>query len=401
MRKNLVPGIDWVGVIDWNVRDFHSYNTERGATYNAYLIQDEANTLIDTVKGPFFEKYYKHIAELVDPATIRYLVCNHAEMDHSSGLPEFVRTFPNAKIIADKKCRDTIVNYFGGADWPWHIVKSGDSLKIGKRTLSFVETPMAHWPDSMMTYCPEEELLFSMDAFGQHIACAARFDDETDLAVIMEEAKTYYANIVVPHGRMVQKALAAAAGLSIKMIAPSHGVVWRTHPAAILSAYQDWSANKVRPKVVVLYDSMWESTGKIAEAIAQGADVDGVATALMHVRHSSLTRIATEFMDAAAFAFGSATLNNLLMPQAAAALVYMRGMNLPGRQGFAFGSYGWGAKGGADQVEDMMRAAGWDVVRPALKCAYRPTPELLREAGDAGRELARRAIEAAAKQGVA
>ncbi len=398
MRKNLMPGIDWVGVIDWNVRDFHSYTTERGATYNAYLIQDKENTLIDTVKAPFFEQYYKRVAELVDPASIRYLVCNHAEPDHSSGLPAFVRAFPNAKIIADKKCRDTIVNYFGGADWPWQIVKTGDSLTIGKRTLSFIETPMAHWPDSMMTYCPEEELLFSMDAFGQHIACAARFDDEVDLAIVMEEAKTYYANIVVPHSKMVKKALDAAAGLSIKMIATSHGVIWRKHLGEILSAYKDWSANRVKPKVAVFYDSMWESTGKIAEAIAQGADVAGVATVLMHVRHNSLTRIATEFMDAAAFAFGSATLNNLLMPQASAALLYMRGMNLPGRQGFAFGSHGWAGKGGADQVDEAMRAAGWDVFRPVLKCAYRPTPELLREAEDAGRDLARRAIEVAAKQ---
>ena len=398
MRKNLMPGIDWVGAIDWNVRDFHSYDTERGATYNAYLVQDTENALIDTVKGPFFERYYKQVSELVDPASVKYLVCNHAEPDHSSALPECIKAFPNAKIVTNKKCRDTVVKYFGGEDWPWHIVKTGDSIKIGRRTLSFIETPMVHWPDSMLTYCPEDELLFSMDAFGQHIACAARFDDEVDLAIIMDEAKTYYANIVVPHGKFVQKALAAASGLSIKMIAPSHGVIWRKHLPEILSGYKDWSANKVKPKVAVFYDSMWESTGRIAEAITQGADMDGVATVMMHVRHNSLTRIATEFMDTAAFAFGSSTLNNLLMPAASAALVYMRGMNLPGRKGFAFGSYGWGAKGGADQVEAAMREAGWEVCRPVMKCSYRPTPEMLKEAEEAGRQLALAALETAAKQ---
>lgn len=398
MRKNLMRGIDWVGAIDWNVRDFHSYDTARGATYNAYLIRDEANTLIDTVKAPFFPEYYRQISDLVNPDSIKYIVCNHAEPDHSSGIPECVKRFPNAKIVADKKCRDTIVKYFGGEDWPWHIVKTGDVLKIGSRTLTFLETPMAHWPDSMMTYCPEGELLFSMDAFGQHLASAARFDDETDLAIVMEEAKTYYANIVVPHGKAVQKALAAAAGLSIKMIAPSHGVIWRKHIAEILSAYSDWARNKVRPKVAVFYDSMWESTGRIAEVVTRGADIDGVQTVMMHVRHNSLTRIATEFMDTAAFAFGSGTLNNLLMPQAAAALTYMRGMNVPGRPGFAFGSYGWGAKGGAEQVEEAMRGAGWEICRPVLKSQYKPTADILKEASEAGRDLARRALEAASKQ---
>ncbi|MCD8351333.1 MAG: FprA family A-type flavoprotein [Planctomycetaceae bacterium] len=399
MRKNLMPNIDWVGAVDWNVRDFHSYNTERGATYNAYLIRDEDNTLIDTVKGPFFESYYRQVVELADPASIKYLIVNHAEPDHSSALPQAVKAFPNAKIVTNKKCRDTVQKYFGGADWNWQEVKTGDSIKIGSRTLQFIETPMVHWPDSMFTYVPEDELLFSMDAFGQHVASAARFDDEIDLDIIMDEAKTYYANIVVPHSKAVKRTLDAAAGLSIKMIAPSHGVIWRKHLDSILGAYSKWATGKVRAKVAVFYDSMWESTGKIAEAITQGADMDGVATVMMHVRHNSLTRIATEFLDTAAFAFGSSTLNNLMMPAASAALVYMRGMNVQNRTGFAFGSYGWGAKGGADQVEEYMKAAGWTLNRPVLKCSYRPTQQILDEAAEAGRELARIALEVAEKQG--
>ena len=397
MRKNLLPGIDWVGAIDWNVRDFHSYNTDRGATYNAFLIQDEQNTIIDAVKYPFFERYYKQVTEMVPAESIKYIICNHAELDHSSGLPYAVKAFPNAKIVTNKKCQATCISYFGGEDWNWQIVKTGDVISIGKRTLTFLETPMVHWPDSMMTYCPEEELLFSMDAFGQHIACAARFDDETDLDIVMQEAKTYYANIVVPHGKAVQRTLAAAANLKIKMLATSHGVVWRKNVPAILDAYADWAVNKVKAKVAVFYDSMWESTGRIAEAIAQGADLDGVETVMLHVRHSNLTRIATEFLDTATFAFGSATLNNLLMPQASAALVYLRGMNQQNKTGFAFGSYGWGAKGGADQVEEVMRQAGWQINRAPIKCAYKPTADVLKEAEEAGRELARLALEAAAK----
>lgn len=306
-----------------------------------------------------------------------------------------MKAFPNAQIVANRKCRDTVVRYFGGDDWNWRIVKTGDEIRLGDRSLQFIDTPMVHWPDSMFTYCPEDRVLFSMDAFGQHIACAARFDDEIDPVIVMEEAKTYYANIVAPHGKFVQKTLEAAKGLDIGIIATSHGVIWRKHIADIVAAYKDWSANKVKPKVAVFYDSMWESTGQIAEAIAQGADVDGVATVLLHVRHSNLTRIATEFLDTAAFAFGSSTLNNLLMPQASATLVYLRGMNQKNKSGFAFGSHGWAGKGGADQVEQYLGEAGWNVCRPALKCAWKPTPEVLAEAEEAGRMLAKIALESA------
>jgi flavorubredoxin len=398
MRKNLFPGIDWVGAVDWNVRDFHSYDTARGATYNSYLVQDTENALIDVVKEPFFDHLFNQVSALSSPASIRYLICNHAEPDHSSSLPQAVSAFPNAEIVATGKCQETLRRYYRGESWKWRTVKTGDSISLGRRTLSFIETPMVHWPDSMMTYVPEEKLLFSMDAFGQHLACAARFDAETDSGIIMEEAKTYYANIVAPHGKAVQRALAKAAELKIDMIAPSHGVIWRRNAPAILSAYADWSANRIAPKVAIFYDSMWESTGKIAEAIVQGAAIEGVATVLLHVRHSNLTRIATEFLDTAAFAFGSATLNNLAMPQASAALVYMRGMNLPNKTGFAFGSYGWGAKGGAECVEEQIRLAGWSISRPILKCPYRPTPEILDEAFRSGRDLAAIALETRGKR---
>ncbi len=395
MRTNLLPNIDWVGAIDWNVRDFHSYNTDRGATYNAYLVRDAESALIDCVKAPFFDRYLRQVSELANPESIKYLILNHAEPDHSSGIVQAVKAFPNAQIVTNKKCRDTVVKYFGGDDWNWRIVKTGDEISLGARTLRFIETPMVHWPDSMFTYIPEDGLLFSMDAFGQHVATAARFDDEVDLAIVMEEAKTYYANIVVPHGKFVARALEAAATLDIKMIAPSHGVIWRRNLPAILSAYKDWCINKPKPKVAVFYDSMWESTGMMAEAIIQGADMHDVNTVLLHVRHSNLTRIATEFLDAAAFAFGSSTLNNLLMPQASATLIYLQGMNQKNKSGFAFGSYGWGAKGGADQVEEHMQRAGWTVARPVIKTSYRPTADILKECDEAGRMLAKIALEAA------
>lgn len=393
MRTSLFPNIDWVGAVDWNVRDFHSYNTFRGATYNSYLVRDKDNAVIDSVKAPFFERWVNNIRQFVSPDTVKYIICNHAEPDHSSALPEAVRAFPNAQLVADQKCRDTIVRYFGGADWKWKIVKTGDSIKLGARTLQFVETPMVHWPDSMFTYVPEDGLLFSMDAFGQHFATAERFDDEVDLAIVMEEAKTYYANIVIPYSNFVRKTLEAAKSIDIKMIAPSHGLIWRKNLDVILSAYQDWSANKNKPKVTVFYDSMWESTTRIAEAIVDGADQPGVFATLVHVRHSDLTHIATAFMDTAAFAFGSSTLNGLIMPQAAAALVYMQGMKASNKSCFAFGSYGWAGKGGPDQVEEYLKDGKYELIRPVLKCAWRPTPEILEEARAAGKLLAEKALQ--------
>ena len=393
MRTSLFPGIDWVGAIDWNVRDFHSYNTFRGATYNSYLIRDRDNAVVDSVKSPFFGRWADNIRRLAPSDSVKYIVCNHAEPDHSSGLPEAVKAFPNAQLVAGQKCRDIVVRYFGGADWNWRIVKTGDSIKLGDRTLRFIETPMVHWPDSMATYVPEDGLLFSMDAFGQHFATAERFDDEVDLATVMEEAKTYYANIVVSYSGFVRKALAAAEGLDIRMIAPSHGLIWRKNLDAILSAYRDWSSNRNRPKVAVFYDTMWESTARIAEAIVDGAGLPGVFATLIHVRHSDLTHIATAFMDSAAFAFGSSTLNGRLMPAAAAALVYMLGMKAPNKSCFAFGSYGWAGKGGPDQVEEYLKQGGYELARPVLKCAWRPTPDILDEARAAGRLLAEKALQ--------
>ena len=392
MRTSLFPNIDWVGVIDWNVRDFHSYNTYRGATYNSYLIRDNETAVIDSVKAPFFDRWIANIRQFVPLESVKYIICNHAEPDHSSGLREAVKAFPQAKLVADQKCRDTIVRYFGGEDWNWMIVKTGDTLKLGARTLHFIETPMVHWPDSMATYVPEDGLLFSMDAFGQHFATAERFDDEVDLSIVLEEAKTYYANIVNPYSNFVKKTLEAAKGLDIRMIAPSHGLIWRKNLDSILSAYQDWASNRNKPKVAVFYDSMWDSTARIAEAIVDGADQPGVFVTLVHIRHSDLTHLATTFMDTAAFAFGSATLNGLLMPAAAAALVYLQGMKATNKSCFAFGSYGWAGKGGADQVEEYLKAGKYEIVRPVLKCAWRPTPEILDEARAAGRILAEKAL---------
>jgi flavorubredoxin len=391
MNTTLRENIDWVGYVDWTVRDFHSYDTERGATYNAYLVRDEKTALIDTVKAPYAQDLLRKVSLLCDPVNVDYVVCNHAEPDHSGALPEVMRAMPRAILVCDKKCSEALAEHYDTSSWKFRIVTTGDVISLGKRTLKFVETPMVHWPESMFTYVPEEKLLFSMDAFGQHFASSERFDDESSLCTIMQEAKAYFANIVMPYGKSVKACLERTADLEIEMIATSHGVIWRTHVAKILAAYRNWMEHRPKPKVLVIFDTMWESTGAMAQAIMDGAaEVEGVQCKLIHIRRSNLTQIATETLDAAAIAFGSATLNHGMMPMAAATLSYLEGLRPKGKSSFAFGSYGWG-RGGAEAVEEQLRKIGWDVLREPIRSKYRPTPDLLKECREAGRMLAQRA----------
>ncbi len=357
MNTSLCDGIDWVGAVDWTIRDFHGYETQRGATYNAYLVRDEKTALIDAVKAPFADQLLRNVASLTDLARVDYVVCNHAEPDHSSALPMALCAMPQATLVCDKKCAAALAEYFDASNWKIRIVGTGDSLSLGRRTLQFIETPMVHWPESMCTYLPEEKLLFSMDAFGQHYATSERFDDEADPAVVMEEAKTYYANIVMPYGPAVLKMMEALAGLEIAMIAPSHGLIWRSHLAEILTAYRRWANHQPRPKVLVMYDTMWESTAAMAQAILEGAAQPGVSVSLIHLRRTNLTQIAAEVLDAAAVAFGSATLNRGMMPMAAAVLSYFEGLRPLRKAAVAFGSYGWGA---ARRRPSIRRCAGWN-----------------------------------------
>jgi len=395
MDTTLRDNIDWVGYVDWAVRDFHGYETDRGATYNAYLVRDEKTALIDTVKAPFADNLIKNVSALIDLSGVDYVVCNHAEPDHSGSLPRVIESLPNATLVCDEKCKVTLAKYHDTSGWKMRIVASGDLISLGKRTLQFIETPMLHWPESMFTYVPEEKLLFSMDAFGQHYASSRRFDDEVCLSTVMAEAKTYYANIVMPYGKRVAAVLQQAAKLDIEMIAPAHGVIWRSHIAKILEAYKAWADCRPRPKVLVIYDTMWDSTGAMARAIHEGASQPGVAAELIHIRRSSLTRIATEVLDAAAIAFGSATLNQGMMPMAAAVLTYLKGLKPAGKAGLAFGSCGW-SKGGPEAVEGYLKAMKWEILHEPIRAQYRPTPEVLNECFAAGKTLAEKAKATAA-----
>jgi len=397
MNRSLTANIDWVGAVDWNIRDFHGYDTNRGTSYNSYLVRDKATALIDTVKEVHADTLLANIRALVDPATIKYLVCNHAEPDHAGSMQHVLKALPNAEVVCNEKCRLALSRHFDISSWRFKIVKSGEELSLGKSTLTFIDTPMVHWPESMFTYMPQEKVLFSMDAFGQHYATACRFDDENPQEVILEEARAYYANIVLPYSSIVTKLLSSTSDIKPKIIAPSHGIIWRGYIDRIVQAYHDWSSHKPQAKVLVIYDTMWNSTELMARAIQEGAEIAGVDARLIHLRRSSMSHIATEVQDAAAIAFGSPTLNATMMPMAGALLTYLKGLRPEGKIAFAFGSYGWG-KGGPEAVDEVMSAMKWEIVRAPLKAQFRPTEEVLAECREEGRKLAARAVEMAAAE---
>jgi flavorubredoxin len=395
MPTELAKNINWVGFVDWNVRDFHSFDTWRGATYNSYLVQDDKTAVIDAVKSPYVDYLVKNIASHTDLGKVNYVVCNHAEPDHAGGIGELLRKLPNATLLCNAKCREALAGYFDNVEsWRIQIVKNEETISLGSRKLVFINTPMVHWPESMFTYIPEDELLFSMDAFGQHIATSARFDDEYDLDAILRAAKSYYANIVTPYGKQVQTTLAVAAKTPIKIIAPSHGLIWRSHVADIVNAYKKWSAGEYAKKILIIYDSMWESTTQIANEILDGAvNVSSeIDVRMFHVRKSSLTEIATEMLDAAGVVLGSATLNMQVMPQMAAVLTYIRGLKFSPKSAIVFGSYGWGAQG-VDILERWVKESDWSMVTEPIKSKFRPTTEQLTAAKNAGVLLAKKINE--------
>ena len=384
------PKVWWVGGIDWNERLFHGYTTESGITYNAYLIMDEKVTLIDTCKATFSDELVQRILQVVDPAKIDVVITNHVEMDHSGSLPVIHRIAPNATIYASAGAGVNEVRaHFGIEATP---VKSGDTLCIGERTLTFVTTPMVHWPDNMVTYSDVDQILFSNDAFGQHFATTKRFDDENDLCEIFKQAKKYYANIVWPYGMQAHKALEAVKGLDLKMIAPSHGCIWRSHIDEILEKYEAWTTYQTEEKAVVVFDSMWHSTESMAREICDAFIAEGVSAQLVDVKATHISDIMLYMCDAKYVAVGSPTLNSNMLPTIASFLTYMRGLSPKNEQriGLAFGSYGW-APLGPKQVYAELENAKFQLPVPVVAQQWIPSEENLAELQDTVRKM----IEAA------
>lgn len=394
----LAEGVHWVGAIDWNIRNFHGYSTHVGTTYNAYLIVDEDIALIDTVKAPFYEEMVARIKEIVSPDDIRYVVSNHVEMDHSGSLPMIMQEARNARLVTMQKFGEDGLRKTFHLDWPLITVKEGSELGLGKRKLAFIPTPMLHWPDSMCTYLPEDRILFTMDAFGQHLATSSRFDDEVGMDKVMPEAAKYYANILMPFGDLVVKAVDRLGALDIATIAPSHGVIWRAHPEAIIAAYASWGKGESKNKALVVYDTMWGSTEKMAHALAAGIISGGTEVRLYNLTKSDQSDIMTEVLDARAILVGSPTLNNGMFPTVASFLCYLKGLKPKAKIGAAFGSHGW-AGGAVKAIEQELHQTGIEVIGPGLTIKFVPDGNEIQSCVDFGRTIAGRIDQAGNPRG--
>ena len=392
----------WVGVVDWDVRDFHGYLTEKGTTYNAYLMLDEKKVLFDTVKHGFGSELLHRIYHLAKPEEIDYLVLNHLEPDHSGSVVEIVQRIKPEKILVSPMGKKVLEGYYRSqaAGWPVEVVKSGDSIQTGQYSIQFLETRMVHWPDSMFSYIPQHKLLISNDGFGMHWATSQRFDDEVDFSELMGQAAKYYANILLLYSPLIQKVLAKVQelGLEIDTIAPDHGLIWRQNPGAILEAYHRWSRQQVGSKALVVYDSMWHSTEMMAKAIYDGLVDEGLEVKLLNLDVSHRSDVMTEILDAAGVVVGSSTLNNNMLPRMADVLTYMRGLKPTGRVAAAFGSYGWSGEA-VKQINAYLEEMKFQVVDPGIRVLYRPDHEQLGACRELGRKVAQAVKDKLAAQG--
>jgi flavorubredoxin len=390
-KIELKKGIYWVGAIDWNIRDFHGYSTPFGSTYNAYLILDEKNVLVDTVKAPFYLEMLGRISEIIDPAKIDIVVSNHVEMDHSGSLLQIVERIGSPLVVTSERGKKGLQKHYQKS-LKFRTVKSGETLSTGHRTLAFVEAPMLHWPDSMFTYIKEDQVLLPNDAFGQHLATCQRFEDEVGDDVMRHAAK-YYANILWPLAPLILKKVdeVVKMGIPIDMIAPSHGLIWRKDPNRIIQAYVEWSQGKTAKKILVIYDTMWGSTEKMAKAILKGLIDEGADARLLHLRSNHRSDVIEEMLEARGILLGSPTLNNGMFPTMGDFLTYMRGLRPKGKIYGLFGSHGWGG-GAIREMRRHLEMEKFEIWEKELSVQFIPNSEELSSAIQFGREFAKKVL---------
>lgn len=370
--QEIKPGIWWVGALEWDERYIHGFSMPNGSTNNAYLIMDDHITLVDTCTEAYWPQLMERIEDVVDPARIEYVISNHAEKDHAGSLRQVLARTPQAKVVTTKQGQSILKTYLG-EDPSWVVVKTGDELPIGTRTLTFVQTPMVHWPDNMVTYSPADKLLLSNDAFGQFLCTSERFDDEVDACLLFASAKKYFANIIMPFAKQTKKALDAVCALDVDMIAPSHGLIWRSNIPGILDAYARWTALEPTDSAVVAFASMYGSTRRMAEAITEAFMAAGISVRMYDLHESDISDIMTDVMDAEYVAVGSPTHNMTTLPEVGAFLTYLKGLAPKGRRGIAFGSYGW-ADAAQTEIASVMERAGYQMMTDPLVTAWNDAP---------------------------
>ncbi len=392
--KQIKPGIYWVGAIDWNVRDFHGYVTPRGTTYNNFLIMDRKIALVDTVKREFADVMFDRIRCLTEPEKIEVGIINHIELDHAGSWDLVVERCENITLYATERGKQGLERHFDTTGWDIQTVKTGDTLKLGEKTLMFIETPMLHWPDSMMTYVKEDRLLISQDAFGQHFAQAVLFDDLVPQETLEDAVIDYYANILMPFGRLIKAKIAELQklGLEIDMIAPDHGVIWRKNPEKVINMYLDMANGKAEEGIVIVYDTMWHSTEKMSRAVLDGILDEGMYAEVIKLRETPMSVAIKQFWKYRGLLVGTPTLNNVMFPTVAEFLQHLRGLRPSNRIAGAFGSYGWGG-GGVREALQVLKSMKLEVVEPGYEVNYRPDKKDYEQGYDFGRMFAQKVRE--------
>jgi anaerobic nitric oxide reductase flavorubredoxin len=393
MKRHVKGNIYWVGKIDWELKKFHGseYSTHKGSSYNSYLIREKKTVLIDTVWMPFAKEFVDNLEAEVGLANIDCIVQNHAEVDHSGALPELMRRRPDLPIYCTANGVKSLKGHYH-QDWNSRIVKTGDSIDIGNgRSLVFVEAPMLHWPDTMFTYLAGEALLFSNDAFGHHYASELLFNDLVDQDELYDECIKYYANILTPFSPLVAKKIQEVVGLNLplEMIAPSHGIIWRRDPLQIVQKYAEWAADYQENRVAILYDSMWDGTRKLAEAMARGiADAaPGTEVRVHNVAKTDKNDVITDVFRSKAILVGSPTINRGILSAAAAIMEEIKGLRFKNKKAAAFGCYGWSGEGNA-VLNELLKASGFALADEGFKALWEPDADTLQKAHDYGAEFA-------------
>ena len=343
MMHEIEPSVYSVGVVDSNVRIFHGYQVPFGTTYNAYLIVDGNEAiLIDTVKAQFAQELLANVREVLGDRPLTHIICNHVEPDHSGALPTVVKAYPEATVYGTKACGRELAAYYPEATYPFVEVSATAPLTTSHYTFEFIPMPMVHWPDSMSTYVPEISTLFSNDALGQHIGTGATVDNDIEIDFLDERAGDYYANIVLPFGRQVEKLLDSVSVLDIKRICPSHGVMLTASIPRMVEHYQRWAHGETnKKKAIIVFDTMWHTTEKMAHQIQSEWEELGLEVELINLSEKHYSYAMTQILEAQYLAVGSPTLNNQMLPSVAAFLTYAKGLKPKGRTALAFGSYGW------------------------------------------------------------
>ncbi|MDD4924626.1 MAG: MBL fold metallo-hydrolase [Dehalococcoidales bacterium] len=391
MVVQIAENVYRVGVVDWSLKHFHGHelSTHRGSSYNAYLILDEKVVLVDTVWTPFQEQLIDNIREIIDPERIDIVIANHAEVDHSGGLPAVMRYAPDATLVVSQKGRESIEGHYH-QPWNFKTVKTGDKINIGKHDLVFVEAPMLHWPDSMFTYLTGKNILMPNDAFGQHYATAFLFNDQVNQEELYEEALKYYANILTPFSKQVLRKIdeVLALNLPVDMIAPSHGVIWRKEPLQIVQKYREWASQKPEQSAVIIYDTMWEGTRDMAEAIGEGIAQEEIPYKIFHAGLTDRNDMVTEVFKTKAVIIGSPTFNQGVLPTLAPVLEDLRGLKFQNKIGAAFGTYGWSGES-PQIIEEHLNSCRIPVIVESIKAKWQPKAEELEKCREMGVNIAR------------